>query len=96
MKSSIRTTVSQVVSLLIIIPVLLLSLIFSYVCSIKLETVIIDNLHAVAVSQITEMESLCERQKNNLKITGEMDMLYTAPMFDSCAQMTNYKKHRHN
>lgn len=74
MKSSIRTSMYQAVSFLIILPVLLLSLILSYIYALKLETVIVDSLHAVAASHIAEMESLCERQKNNLEIIGEMDL----------------------
>lgn len=104
MKSSIRTTMYYAVSLLIVIPVLLLSLILSYIYAIKLENVITDSLQAVATTQIAEMDGLCERQKNNLEIIGEMevsraalrgeldsDMLsYLNNMLASRVQMTDY------
>lgn len=106
MKSSIRTAMYRAVSLLIIIPVLLLSLILSYIYSIKLENVIEDSLEAVAAAQIAEMDSFCERQKNNLEIIGEMDLSraalngeldgnmlqYLNNMLYSRVQMTDYLK----
>lgn len=104
MRSSIRTNIYCVVTLLIVIPVLLLSLILSYVYAIKLEAVIVDSLHAVAVAQIAEMDNLCQLQKSNLEIIGAMELTQAAlrgelddknlPMLDdmlySRVQMTSY------
>lgn len=104
MKSSIRTTMYYAVSFLIVIPVLLLSLILSYIYAIKLESVITDSLQAVATTQIAEMDALCERQKNNLEIIGEMEvsraalrgeldidtLSYLNNMLASRVQMTDY------
>lgn len=104
MKSSIRITMYYAVSLLIVIPVLLLSLILSYIYAIKLENVIAESLQAVATTQIAEMDGLCERQKNNLEIIGEMEvsraalrgeldsdtLSYLNNMLASRVQMTDY------
>lgn len=106
MHTSIRGSMYWAVGLLIVIPVLLLSLILSYIYAIKLESVIVESLHAVANAQISEMDGLCGQQKNNLEIIGGMDasraalrgeldgasLEYLNNMLFSRVQMTNYLK----
>lgn len=75
---SIRASMYRAVSLLIIVPVLLLSLVLSYFYSIRLEAVIVDSLHAVAAAQIAEMDGLCERQKSILQSIGDMELTRVA------------------
>lgn len=104
MNTSIRGSMYRAVSLLIVIPVLLLSLILSYIYAIKLESVIVESLHAVANAQIAEMDGLCQQQKSNLEIIGGMDasrealrgeldavsLEYLNNMLFSRVQITNY------
>lgn len=68
----------RMVSLLIIVPFLLFSLLISYIHTIKLENVISDSLYAVANSQIAEMTDFCEHLMNNVTIIGDMDVSHAA------------------
>lgn len=73
MRSSIRKSMYRAVSLLIVLPVLLLSLILSYVYAARLENIMIESLQAVAASQLAEINSFCDRQRRNLEVIGEME-----------------------
>lgn len=74
MNRSISNSIYRIVSIFIMIPVLLFSIIISYFYTSKLETVIADSLHAVATSQLAEMNEFCQRQEKNLSIIGGMDV----------------------
>lgn len=101
---NIRKSMYYILSILIIVPFLLFSLLISYIYSIKLENIITDSLHSVANSQISEMTDFCTQQMKNLTIMGHLDvsqaalreeldedtLQYLNNMLASQVQLTNY------
>ena len=64
----------RIVFLMIALPFLLFSLITTYIYSSGLQNALIESLHVVATTHVTEMTDFCEQQKDYMTIIGTMDI----------------------
>lgn len=71
---NIRTSMYRIVFLMIALPFLLFSLITTYIYSSGLQNALIESLHVVATTHVTEMTDFCEQQKDYMTIIGTMDI----------------------
>ena len=71
---NIRTSMYRIVFLMIALPFLLFSLITTYIYSSGLQNALIESLHVVATTHVTEMTDFCEQQKDYMTMIGTMDI----------------------
>lgn len=89
---NIQRSMYRLVNMLIIIPILTFSLLFSFLYNAKMKSVITDSLEAVANAQLAEMSAFCSQQKKNLNILGNLDVSRAALRGESDSEIPEYLK----